>query len=174
LARDKVISFRTDDAHQKKLNNVVYHKHLNKKEWIEDSITTSEAETLLSLNKQEKWVKIPVSEYSHLLDTQWEDHAKYICDRIEEHVKSNNNGISFDSLFFDTKVFHTMNRIKMVRFDDDDFEIIHIVHGFGAGYGKFESQLIVEMLERTTQFELISKKIDKEKITIKIKKIMSK
>jgi len=174
LARDKVISFRTDDAHQKKLNNVVYHKHLNKKEWIEDSITTSEAETLLSLNKQEKWVKIPVSEYSHLLDTQWEDHAKYICDRIEEHVKSKEGDISFDSLFFDTKVFHTMNRIKMVRFDDDDFEIIHIVHGFGAGYGKFESQLIVEMLERTTQFELISKKIDKEKITIKIKKIMSK
>ena len=170
LRKDKVISFRTDEAHQKKLNSVVYHKNLNKKKWLEDVITTSEAETLLSLNKQEKWVKIPAGEYSQLLVTSWKKHAKYICDRIEEHVKTKGTGISFDALFFETKVFHAMNRIKMVRYDEGGFEVIYITNNIGNGWAKFETQLIVEMLERTTQYELVSKTIDKEQIIIKIKK----
>jgi hypothetical protein len=168
--KDKVISFRTDEAHHKKLNSVVYHKNLNKKKWLEDVITTSDAETLLSLNKQEKWVKIPASEYSQLLDTQWKKHAKYICDRIEEHVKSKGTDVTFDTLFFETKVFHAMNGIKILRFDDGEYEIIQVTNGIGKGWIKFETQLIVEMLERTTQYYLISKRFDDEKITIKIKK----
>ena len=170
MTKDKVISFGTDEAHQKKLNSVVYHKNLNKKEWIEDRITTSEAETLLSLNGQEKWVRIPAGEYSMLLESQWEKHARYICDRIEEHVRSKGTDITFDTLFFETKVFHAMNKIKIVRFDEDGFEVIHITNGIGNGWAKFETQLVVDMLERTSEYDLISKTVDEEMITVRIRK----
>ena len=169
--KDKVISFRTDEALQKKLNSVVYHKNLNKKRWLEDVITTSEAETLLSLNKKEKWVRIPAGEYSMLLEPQWEKHARYICDRIEEHVRSKGTDVTFDTLFFETKVFHAMNGIKILRFDDGDYEVICITNGIGNGWAKFETQLVVDMLERTSEYDLISKIIDDEKITVRIRKV---
>ena len=170
IKKDKIISFRTDEEHHKKLNEVVYDKNMAKKEWIEESIAQADAENILSLNENEKWVKIPTKEYSRLLESQWLSHAKYICDRIEDHIKSKNIQVNFDNLFFETNLFHNMNKIKMVRFEDGDLEIIHLIHDFGEGFGKFETQLIIEMLTRTSDYKLISKESDEEKLTLKIKK----
>ena len=167
---DKIISFRTDTEHQKKLKDIVYRDELNHKEWIEDSITTSEAQSILSNTVNESWVRIPASEYSKLLLSQWKEHACFICDRIQEHVKVKKEDLTFDNLFFETMIFHNMNKVKMVRFEDGDLETIHVKHNFGDGYANFETELICQMVIRSKDYELVSKVKDGDKLTVKIKK----
>ena len=167
---DKIISFRTDEEHQKKLKEIVYRDELNHKEWIEDNITTSEAQSILSNKANEIWIRIPASEYSQLLLSQWKEHAQFICDRIQEHSKVKGKELTFDNLFFETMVFHNMNKVKLVRFEDGDLETIHIKHNFGQGFANFETELIYQMVERSKDYELVSKVKDGDKLTVKIKK----
>ena len=171
MTDDKIISFRTDAKHQKKLKDMVFRDEKNHKEWIEENITTAEAQSLLSNKANEIWVRIPASEYSQLLLSQWKEHAHFICDRIQQHVKVKGKELTFDNLFFETLVFHNMNKVKLVRFVDGELEIIHVDYHFGDGFTNFESELIAEMVRRSGDYELISSVNDKEKLTIKIKKI---
>ena len=167
---EKIVGFRSLASNHIRLNEHVEKKKITKRKWFESSLEQSENQRMLENKEDERWVRIPASEYNQLM-LEPQLHAVFICDRIIEHVRAQGKEISFDNLFFETQTWQKMNNCNIVRYDDDDDEeVIHSDHGMGKNISEFIAGLINDMIFKTEEYYLLSQVITTNNLTLKIKR----
>lgn len=166
----KVIGFKSDKDSSDKLNSYVIKKQITKKEWFEGHLNRDILQSKLELNVREKFVTIPASEYAELLANNPQNHSKIICDRIVDHILSQDVEITFDNLWSETKIFQQMNSIECSRKIEGDIEVIHCNHQMGMNVSIFLVYLAIEMLQITKESTFVSKIVLSNNFILKIKK----
>jgi len=167
---EKIVGFRSLASNHVRLNEHVEKKKITKRKWFETNLEQSEIQGMLETDDEERWVKIPASEYNHLLSDP-ELNAVFICNRIVDHVESQGKVVNFDNLFFETQTWHKMNNCNIVRYDDEEEEeVIHSDHRMGKNTSKFLAELIINMIIKTNEHDLLSQVITSNNFTLKISK----
>jgi hypothetical protein len=169
MSDEKIIGFRMPVKEEAKLKKDLYYQNIKKKEWLIKQLTICDSIIDLSIEKNEKWFRVPASEYEQLHGNII-DHHECTYQRILQHCINEKIPITFDNLLIDVKKFFKLNDINITRFNDASLEIIHIEHNTGPHYSNFLSQLITKMITETIEYRFVSSEVHDKTLTIKIQK----
>lgn len=169
MSDEKIVGFRVPKEDESRLKKDLYYRDITKKEWLAKQLTINENIAELSNKKNERWLRVPASEYEHFHGMD-PGHHNIIYDRIYQHCFDEGVSITFDNLMQDVNLFFKMNDIQITRFDDNDIEIIHIDHDIGKHYSKFLKNMILKMIKSTSEYTLSNVEVHDTKLTIKILK----
>lgn len=164
---EKITSFRTTESTERKLKKDLYRQNITKKEWLDEKIRKTEHQAEISLNESEKFITIPVSDYSELLKESRSDHASFISQRIRNHVGKTD----FDSTFEDILNFCNLNNLVIARLKfEDDHELIYLNHNIGDEFSSFVCRLITDLLSYNKHYFIISSNYDPRIVQFRIGK----
>ena len=169
MSDEKIVGFRVPKEDENRLKRDLFYQNISKKEWLGTQLTIRESIEKLSVVNNERWLRVPASEYEHFHGTD-PVHHDLIYQRIFEHCLAKGLPITFDNLLHDVKSFFKMNDIQFTRFDDDCIEIIHIDHDIGIHYSNFLGDMISKMVICTNEYSLSNVDVHDTKLTIKISK----
>ena len=169
MSDEKIIGFRMPKKDESRLKRDLYYQNISKKEWLGTQLTIRESIEDLSVVNNERWLRVPASEYEQLHGTD-PVHHDFIYARIFEHCLSESIPITFDNLMNDVMSFCKMNEIQITRFDDEGREIIHIKHNIGKNYSQFLGNMISKMVICTNEYSLSNVDVHDTNLTIKISK----
>ena len=166
--KNKIIGFRADTITNNRLDKHTFDHNITKNDWLENNLKKDESQALLENNLDEKWVKIPASEYDHLIVNP-KKHSKFICDRIVAHVESQGKELTFDNLWFETQTFQKLNDIEFTRINEGKSEVIFCKHDMGMNTSRFMCYLALDMVNITPNYKTESKMITEKTFRVKIK-----
>ena len=166
--KDKIIGFRDDVSINKILDKHTFDHNITKKDWLKNNLEKDENQALLENKQDEKWVKIPASEYNHLIVNP-EKHSGFACDRIVAHVGSQGKELTFDNLWFEIQTFQKLNDIECTRIKEGKSEVIFCKHDMGMNTSLFLCYLVLDMVNITPNYQFESKMITEKTFMIKIK-----
>ena len=164
----KIIGFRSDVTTEKKLDKLTFDYNITKKDWLENNLEKCEDQALLENKIGEKWIKIPASEYDHLI-VDPEIHSGFVCDRIVTHIGSQGKELTFDNLWFEFQTFQKLNDIECTKIKEGKSDVIFCNHNMGMNTSLFLCYLVLDMVNITPNYQFESKMITEKTFMIKIK-----
>ncbi len=119
MAKNKVIGIKADPETIIKFDKI--QKDSNK-DWLEDKIkheTEKEKISIPDMEKPEKFITIPASEYEQLIKNAGPvKHGSYIFDRVVRRAKVCDEIPTFDVLFSQLEAFWNMNSLILTKRKD--------------------------------------------------------
>ena len=167
----KIVGFNSNEEAYNKLHDMVESKKVTKKDWFETNLNKDILQSKLELHSKEKFITIPSSEYEQLLTKNPRKHSKFICDRIMDHILSQQKDPTFDNMWFETKTFQQMNGIMCKREQEQGGEVIHCIHEMGINTSMFLAYLAIEMIKTSGEYRLKNKLILQNNFILKIEKV---
>jgi len=166
--KEKVIGFRIPENDEKRLKKDLHRQETTRKEWLDKYLTISESIHELSVKQNEKWIRVPASEYEALIKNSPE-HGHVIYQRIFQHCMSQGIEITFENLFQEIKVFMKMNDMELKKTENKDVKTLQMNHGIGINYSKFCLTMLKDMIEKTNEFVIIEETLEEFGLEIKLK-----
>ena len=165
--KEKVIGFRIQEKDEARLKKDLHRQETTRKEWLNNNLIISESVHELSIKENEKWIRLPASEYDTLISNSL-NHEEYIFRRILQHCTSQGIEITFENLFNEIKLFMKMNSMVLKKEDIEGINTIGITHNIGVNYSKFCFEMIKKMVKHTKQYSIFESNVQKYWLEIKL------